>query len=254
MESDVTQSALFYKLWAWGDKNRKQILYGLIGLAVVGIIAAFWLAHANEKQKEANAALAQLTNRTVTGSGQPPTADAYLKVAADYPDSDAAQRALLLAAGNLFTEGKYDVAMAHFQKFIKDYNSSPFAGQAALGIASCYDAMGKTNDAISGYQGVLQRYGDQNVEPQARLRIGKLLEAQGKYREARDAYENLARKYQGTMMGSEGFTLYQELNTAHPDAPVVNPAAATSVPTISMPTAPAATAPSTSAVPVVTNK
>src|SRR5690348_3715403 len=170
MESDLTESALFYKLWAWGDKNRKLLLYVLIGLVVLGTIAAFWLANAHEKQKEANAALAALTagNPAMPGGGA--TSDALLKVNTDYPDSAAGQRALLLAAGDLFVAGKYDVAMAQFNKFLKDYNSSPLAGQAALGVASCYDAMGKTNDAISGYQGVLARYANQNVEAQARLR------------------------------------------------------------------------------------
>src|SRR6185312_9833849 len=122
MESDLTESALFYKLWAWGDKNRKQLLYGLIALVVVGAIVAFYLAHAHEKQKDANGALAAITGQTAFTPGGQPNPDGFLKVNSDYPDTDAGQRALLLAAGDLFTQGKYDVAMAQFSKFIKDYN------------------------------------------------------------------------------------------------------------------------------------
>ena len=219
MESDVTQSALFLKLWAWGDKNRKQLLYGLIALAVVGAVVAFWLSHANEKQKDANSELAKLTSRNAGGPGVEASPDAFLKLNADYPDTEAGQRALLFAAGNLFVQGKYDLAQAQFQKFLKDYSSSPFAGQAALGEASCYDAMGKTNDAVSSYQGVVDHFGNQNVVPQAQLGMAKLLEGQGKYREARAALEDLARKFQGWMVGSEAFTLLQKLNAAHPEAP-----------------------------------
>jgi len=254
MESDVTQSALFYKLWAWGDKNRKQLLYGLVALVVVGIIAAFWLSHASEKQIDANNALSKLTSRNGIPNAAAPDADAFLKVASDYSGTDAGQRALLLGAGDLFAAGKYDVAMAQFQKFIQDYNTSPFVSQAALGIASCYDALGKTNDAVSGYQGVIDRYGTANVVPQAKLRLARLLEAQGKFKEARLQFEDLSHSYPGTL-SSEAVTLLDELNAAHPElntAPAPSPAAS-AFPTIkATPAAPAVPAPKTPA-PATTN-
>jgi predicted negative regulator of RcsB-dependent stress response len=251
MESDLTESALFYKLWAWGDKNRKQLLYGLIVLVVAGIVVAFWFAHGTEKQKDANSALAALTSRNVTTPNGAPASDALLKVNADYPDTDAGQRALLLAAGDLFVAGKYDEAMAQFNKFLKDYNSSPLAAQAALGVAACYDASGKTNDAISGYQGVIDRYPAQNVVAQAKLRLGILLEAQGKYRDARNALEDLARSIPpNSMIGSEGISRLQELNAAHPEAqPAPSAMVAPNVPTLTA--TPAVSAPKTSTVPVI---
>jgi predicted negative regulator of RcsB-dependent stress response len=252
MESDLTESALFYKLWAWGDKNRKQLRYGLIAIVVAGAIVAFGLAHAHEKQKDANSALAAVTSRSV-GMPNPVSApDALLKVNSDYSDTDAGQRALLLAAGDLFAEGKYDVALAQFSKFLKDYNSSPFAGQAALGIASCYDATGKTNDAVSGYQGVIDRYSTQNVVAQARLRLGILLEAQGKYRDARASFEDLARNFPGTMLASEGMSHLQQLNAAHPEVQAAPQATLAAPPGVSTLTAtPAAGAPKTPAAPVM---
>jgi len=251
MESDLTESALFYKLWAWRDKNRKQLLYGLVALVIGGLIVAFWFAHGNEKQKDANSALAALTSRNVGAASGAPTADAFLKVNSDYPDTDAGQRALLLAAGDLFAAGKYDDAMAEFNKFLKDYNSSPLAAQAALGVASCYDASGKTNDAVSGYQGVLDRYPSQNVVAQAKLRLGILLEAQGKYRDARNQFEDLARNFPQTMIASEGISRLQELDAAHPEA---QPAAPTAMmtPKVSTLTAPpAVSGPKTSAAPAI---
>lgn len=250
MESDLTESALFYKLWAWGDKNRKQLLYGLIALAVVGVIVAFWLSHAQEKQKDANAALAGLTSQTITSPSAEPSADALLKVNSDYPDTDAGQRALLLAAGNLFAAGKYDVAKAQFQKFLQQYNNSPLAGQAALGIASCYDATGNTNDALSGYQGVVDRYPNQNVVAQAKLRLGILQEAQGKYHDARSTLEEVARAFQGSIIGSEAMTRLQELNAAHPEVQATAPAAVTAPSIPALTATPAVAAPKTSAATV----
>lgn len=251
MESDVTQSALFYKLWAWGDKNRKQLLYGLIALIVVGIIAALWLTHEHEKQKEANGALAAITGQTVVTPTAAPAPDAFLKVNADYPNTDAGQRALLLAAGGFYESGKYDLALAQFSKFLTDHNNSPLAGQAALGRAACFEAMGKTDDAVSGYESVVQRYSNQNVEPQARMRLGRLQEGQGKYREARSSYEDIARKFSGTLLASEAILRLQELNVTHPEvqAPAPTPAATPNASTLTAPKTPvapaAATAPAT---------
>ena len=229
MESDVTQSALFYKLWAWGDKNKKQLLRGLIGLALVGVVAAFWLAHKNETQNDANYALSKVMNPA--GTPITPSADSLLKVASDYPGTDASQRALLLAAGDLFASGKYDVAQAQFQKFVQENNGSPLVSQAALGIAACYDAQGKTNDAVSAYENVVNRYQGQNVVPQAKLGLGRLQEAQGKFKEARTSYEELTRSYPGTI-SSEAALRLQELNAAHPESHPTNTLSSATTPVL----------------------
>jgi len=234
MESDVTQSALFYKLWAWGDKNRKQLLYGFIALVVVGVVVAFWLAHATEIQNEANNALSKVVNQNgVASTTTVISPDSLLKVAADYPDTDAAQRAVLFAAASLYANGKYDAALPQFQKFLDQYKGSIFAGQAALGVATCYDSLGKTNDAIPAYQSVIDRYPTQNVASQAKLNMGRLLAAQGKYKEARSAFLDLSRSRAGTM-GSEAVALLEALNAAHPELQPTNSAAKGGVPGLNL--------------------
>ncbi|HWD91620.1 MAG TPA: tetratricopeptide repeat protein [Verrucomicrobiae bacterium] len=217
MESDITESALFYKLWAWGEKNKKQLIWGAVTVVVVGLGIAFWLAHQNEKQNDANDALSKLTGEAVLPTATPPSPESLLKVTADYPDTDAGQRALLLGAADLFAAGKFDEAQARFQQFIKDYNESPLMSQAAFGVAACYDALGKARDAISAYQSVVDRYPNQNVTPQAKLALGRLLEGQGKYPEARSNLQEVLRSTQGTL-ASEAASRLQELNALHPES------------------------------------
>ena len=231
MESDLTQSALFYKLWAWGDKNKKQLLWGLIALVVVGIGIAFWLAHQSEKQNDANDALSKLTSQGVVSGKAEPAPDAMLKVATDYSDTAAGQRALLLGASALFDAGKYDEAQARFQQFIKDYSDSPFMSQAAYGMATCYDAEGKTNDAVSAYQSIVDRYQNQNVAPQAKLALARLLEGQGKFSEARNNLEDILRSVQGTT-ASEAAGRLEQLNAAHPAVETTNRPAPTVAPSL----------------------
>ena len=242
MESDATQSDLIYKLWAWGDKNKKQLLYGLVAVVVVGIGIAFWLAHQSETKNDANDALSKLTSRGFTPGAPAATPEDLLKVASDYSDTEAGSRAVLLAAGDLFAAGKYDQAQAQFQKFLQQYNGSPFASQAALGVAACYDAQGKTSDAVSGYQGVADRYQGQNVVPQAKLALARLFEGQGKFKEARTALEEITHTYPGTV-NTEAAMRLQELNAAHPELLEATKPAVSVAPTV---TAPAVTAPTNS--------
>ena len=237
MESDITESALLYKLWAWGDKNRKQLLWALLTVVVVGLGVAFWLAHSNEKQNDANDALSKLLNRAASPTAAEASPEALLKISSDYSDTDAGQRALLLAAGDFFANGKYDQALAQFQKFQQQYSSSPLISQAALGVAACYDAQGKTNDAASAYQGVADRYPGDNVASQAKLALARLFEAQGKYKEAHSTLEELSRGVSGTI-GQEAAMLLQQLNAAHPElVPASRPAAN---PVLNLPAKPAA--------------
>jgi predicted negative regulator of RcsB-dependent stress response len=216
MESDLTQSALFYKLWAWGEKNKKQLIWGTVAVVVVGLGIAFWLVHQNQRQNDANDALSKTTAGAMLPPGTGPTPDALLKITTDYPDSDAGQRALMLGAANLFDAGKFDEAQARFQQFLKDYSESPFMAQAAFGVAACYDAQGKTNDAVAAYQSIVDRYPNQNVSPQAKLALGRLLEGQGKFTQARSNLTDVLRSSQGTI-ASEAATRLQELNVAHPE-------------------------------------
>jgi predicted negative regulator of RcsB-dependent stress response len=255
MESDLTESALLYKLWAWADKNRKQLVYGVIALAVAGAILAFYMVHANEKQNDANNALSKLTSHGVTANSAPPTPAALLQVAKDFPGTDAAERATLLGAADLFASGKYDEALAHFQQFIKDHGDSPLAAQAALGLASSQDALGKVNEAITSYQGIVDKYPNQNVAPQARLALARLLESQGKFKEARAQLEELARSYPGTIT-SQAVAQLQQLNAAHPELTATNrvtvpPATSLSTTPAAAASTPAVTTPATSAAPKI---
>ncbi|HXT13350.1 MAG TPA: tetratricopeptide repeat protein [Candidatus Angelobacter sp.] len=223
MESDITESELLYKLWAWGDRYKKQLLAALIVLAIAGIVIAFWLTHQTARQNDANMALSRLTSQQLGPNAPEPAPGDFLKIATDFPNTDAGQRAMLIGASDLFASGKYDEAQAQFQKFLQQYANSPFTAQAALGVAASYDAMGKTNDAVSSYQAVIDRYpAEIAVASQANLALAHLLETQGKFKDARDKYEELAAQVPGTI-GSEAGIRLQALNAAHPELQPTNP-------------------------------
>jgi TolA-binding protein len=219
MESDVTQSVFFDRAWAWADTHKKQLLAGGIAIVAAGVIIALWVAHQSAEQNEANFALSKLLTRGLTPNAPETSPDAFLKVAAEFPGTDAAARAQLLGAGELFAAGKYPEAQAQFQKFLQEHSDSSLAAQAALGVAASQDSQGKTNEAIESYRGVAGRYsGNPSVVGQAKLSLARLLEAQGKLQDARTAYEEVARLFgYYSSMGSEAARRFEALTAAHPE-------------------------------------
>lgn len=215
MDSDVTQSAFFYNLLGWGEAHKKQLLIGLIAVVVVGLGIAIYFVHQGQVQDDANNALSKLLIRTSAATPEP-TPEAFMKVASDYPNTDAGHRALLLAATGLFTEGKYDEARGQFQRFLQEHPDSPFAGQAALGIAGSMEAQGKNDDAINAYRNAADRYQTANVEPQAKLALARLYQTQGKLPEARDQLEQILQKY-GPPVASDARNQLEQLFTTHPE-------------------------------------
>ncbi len=233
MESDVQS---IDKFLIWGDAHKKQLLASFGVVLVVGLGIAFWFVHKNNVQGDANNALSMVLSRDITAVSPAPTADAFLKVADDYSGTDAAQRAAVLAASQLYASGKFDDARGQFQKFLQQYPGSSFLGTAALGIAACADAMGQTNDAIAGYKNVTEHYPDPTVSPRARFALSRLEEAQGNAREAENQLQDIAKEFPG-LMNAEISERLVELLKAHPELQQTNAA-----PPARMPAAPSSTA------------
>jgi TolA-binding protein len=150
------------------------------------------------------------------GSQRTDTPEAYLRVAANFPKSSAAAQAVLLAAGNLFVEGKFTEAQAQFENFIRQYRESPFIGQALFGAAACLEAQSKTEQALTAYKDLVARHSKESVIPQARFALARLYEAQGKPELARDLFEQVEHENPYSSLGSEAGMRLEDLNSKYP--------------------------------------
>jgi len=216
MSSEVAELPLSHKLWAWFETNRKQAIYGSVIVVVLGLIIWFVVWQQGEKEVNASEALSKVSTPGAASAGAKPDAAAYLKVAAAYPKSSAGARALLLAAGSYFVEGKYPEAKTHFERFAREHHESPFMGQALLGIAACLDAQGKTNEALTTYKDLVDHHPGENVIPQAKFALARIYEAQGKAELARTLYEDLNRADAYGSLGSEAGMRLEELLAKNP--------------------------------------
>jgi tetratricopeptide (TPR) repeat protein len=228
MEKNVARLAFHEQLWAWFEANKKQVLAGAIVVAVAGVVVSYYLWYQGEKEVSASEELSIATAPlTLSGGGRGETAEAYLKVAAAHPGTDAAGRAVLLAAGTLFAQGKYADAQALFERFIRENPESQFRVQAQLGLAACLEVQGKADEAMRAYKDLVDRHPNDNIVPQAKFALARIYESQNKLAEAFAQYRDLERVDPGGSFGAEAADRAEDLKTKHPElAPAAPPAPA----------------------------
>lgn len=212
----MAQLTLQDQLLTWFEKNKRQLLIGTGLVAVVALVVSIYFWRQTQAQTEASEALSKVIAGSMTGAAPAGTTEALLKVANDYAGTEAAKRAVLLAAGNFFADGNYKEAQAQFEKFLRDYRDSPFAGQALLGVASSKDAQGKTDEAINAYKDIADHHAGESIAPQARFALGRLYEQQNKPELARDQYQQVAQLDANGALGSEAGLRLAELFSKNP--------------------------------------
>lgn len=230
MESTVEQLPVSHKAWAWFEANKKQVLWGAAILLIAGLIVSFFLYRQNETEAAASQAISQVSMPQLMGTGgAASTAEAYLKVAATYPKTRAGERAVLLAAGSLFGEGKYPEAKAQFERFRREHPGSAFVGEAMLGIGACLESQGQSREAMAAYKELVDRRPGDSALSQARFALGRLHEAQNEPEQARKFFEDVERTDAYGSLGDEARMRLEELKQKHPKlfAPAAPPPATT---------------------------
>jgi tetratricopeptide (TPR) repeat protein len=236
MESDVAQSVSLLKLWGWFEQNKKQITWGVAIVAVVGLTIWFVVLRQAEKEVNAGEAVSAVAvAHTLAGPGEPTdVAAAYLKVAGEYPNSVAGARALLLGAGNLFIEGKYDEAKARFQNLSLEHRDNPFVAQAQFGLAACYDAQGDSANAITAYKRLIDQHSSEALIPEAKFALANLYARQNTEAaaaQARTYYLDVERSLSFSSLGAEAGMRVEELQAKYPSLapkPAASPAPSSS--------------------------
>jgi len=190
---------------AWLEVNKKRLAWGALIAVAVGFGIYVWTYMADQREVNASAALIHLRTSVNAGTNQiPAPASDFLKLAEANAGTAAAERALLLGATALFTEGKYAEAQTRFDQLIKEHPSSPWVAEAAYGIAASQEALGKRDDALTSYQRVITSYGSDPVANQARMSVARLYEAKNQPELALKQYDDVAKP--GNMSGGSRVT------------------------------------------------
>lgn len=224
MSSETTGSTGVYEFLAWFEVNKKKVAWGFVALVIVGVVAAYFRWRNQNVELQANQALLQL-RPTPSGQGAEtqPSAESFSKVAASFPSTEAAERALLLSAGTLFTEGKYAEAQAQFERFLEKHADHPLAPNAAYGRAAALEAQGKQDEALAAYQNLLTRYPRSFLTDRTKLSVARIYEAKNQPEQALKQYDELIDPQGARASASEALAMKEALLKRHPE--LVKPAA-----------------------------
>lgn len=203
MQAQDAATAYFFKLWSWVEANLKLVALGAGIIAVIVFFVSYYFWHQNQLEVTAGQTLTQLIMSTPPNSDAGQLANAYLKVAADYPGTQTGGRALVLGATTMFESGKYLEAQTQFQKYLETYAGQAYSASAALGVAASLDAEGKTEAAVGAYQRVVNGYADPNAVDAAKFALAGIDQQQGKIIQAETFYQEVARDNPNTPLGSD---------------------------------------------------
>jgi tetratricopeptide (TPR) repeat protein len=210
-----------YDLLAWLEVNKAKVATVAVVLVAIGFAIATMRYVREQKELRASGELLALRPTLGGSTNNPPVPAASLaKVAQEYSGTAAAERARILTAGALYTEGKYAEAEAAFKAFQTDFPNSAWRPTAAYGVATSQEAQNK-NEAVASYQSVTTAFARSAVADDAKLALARIFEQKNQPAEALRIYNELLAPLPGATEGEpphRGATERKDaLLRAHPE-------------------------------------
>ncbi len=138
------------------------------------------------------------TGRTAAAVRELSAARTFEELAAvyeNYPQTPSAPLALVQAGAFAFTEGEYGPARNYYLLFRENYPGHILAGFAQMGIASTLEAEGRWDEALAAYDRLAAVYPDSALVPQAAFNRGRCLREAGRPEEARREFKMVFERF-----------------------------------------------------------
>jgi TolA-binding protein len=221
MEQSSAESAPLLSALAWVENNKKQVLYGVIAVAVAGFVVAYLRWSSQAQAIEAGQALSEAMFKGNQAGGVP--AEALLKVATTFPKTAAGEQALLLAGNESFAAGKFAEAQGIFERFQNEYAASKLAAQAIYGAGAALAAQGKWEGAMTAFKRCVEQYSQSAPATHAKFSLATAYEQLGKADLAFPLYQDILRAGAPQSIRNEAMQRFEALQPqfAAPIAPPV---------------------------------
>ncbi len=217
MEPEQTESNFVIDFLAWLEVNKRRLIAVAVGAVVLWLVTYTFTYFQRQQEVAAEEALSALFKAPLGNANKSlPDAAGLLAVADKHAGAPAGQRALLLAAGAWFQQGKFAEAKAAFQKFQTQYSDSKLLPTAAYGVAACEDSAGNLDAALAAYQSVEQKFPKDPVTVQAKLARAVIHEARNKPEDAYKIYDEMAKPESRSLWSSEAFSRKDLLLAKYP--------------------------------------
>ncbi len=153
-------------LVSWFKANQRLVSIGLGGIALVVVGGFVWQKSAQTKIQNAERAFFQAQSAT---SQNPANAATELdKVATRYAGTSAGDRASLLLAQSLMTQGKTADALKKLEALSASGGASRLGATLQTLMAAAYEGLNKPSEAAKAYlAAATTSYGDAKVQRQA---------------------------------------------------------------------------------------
>lgn len=217
MDSELAHLEGVYKIWAWAEKHKPQLLGAALAALAIGLGGYYYAWNRDTSERAAAEDLAKLRPTSAPGGVPVPVrAEEYLKLASERPGTQAAGHALLLGAGALFTNGQYAEARTQFERFLKEYPATTLRSEALYGSAACLDAQGKATEAAAAFKSIIDRYPTDPVVPRAKLALARIYETQNQAEQAFQLYSELSETERSGLVGMLADMRLEDLKRTHP--------------------------------------
>lgn len=183
-------------LAGWFKANQKLLSIVLGGLTAVAIGVVVWQKSADTKIE--NAERAFFAAQTATAAN-PASANAELaKVATRYAGTSAGDRAALLSAQSLMSQGKTPDAMKQLEALVSNGGTDRLGSTLQTLMAAGYENMNKPADAAKAYlAAAATSFGDAKLQRQADA--ARAYMAAGNTTEALKLWQELAKDEKGPL-------------------------------------------------------
>lgn len=180
--------------------NNKKIIY--IGLAILGIVAAFTMSYLFiYKNPHVTKAFEEYNNVSVTATSDSIAIEQYKAVADKYSGDTAGKLAALSAGEVLYNEGRYEEAAEYLKKFSS--NDALLESNAMVLTGDCYVNLENYDLALEWYQKAIRKAGgNPQIVPRVLLKEANIYDALAKYDKALQCYETIKDNYPEFQFGN----------------------------------------------------
>ena len=181
----------------WIKKNRKPVFTTLISVVAVALIIAFVCIRIHLIDVAASDKLDMATKVIASGNieqGISMLGDLINK----YKNSPATYRAMIMKAGYLINQQKYDEAENMLRFYIENAKPAIVRPIGYPLLVSIYDDNSNFEKAIEVSKEFLSEYSDNYLVPSVMENMARLYELSGKQEEAKQVYKDIVDKFFGT--------------------------------------------------------
>ncbi|MBI5631118.1 MAG: tetratricopeptide repeat protein [Elusimicrobia bacterium] len=189
---DVLERGL---VWVKGHRRAAAIAIGLILLLSLVGGGTYHVRRNQNAQAWQSLGLAQ----SMAFSGMPDQALKQIQeTSANYPNTQAAGYARLLAGDLHFLKGQYKEALAEYSALSEGSAPEVLKPLAVGNVGLAQEALGRCRDAAQTDQRFLDSYSEHFLAPQIHSSLARCLKALGQADQAKAAYQKIALQYPET--------------------------------------------------------